>query len=69
MSILLIASLGAKDSLRNVGAFYTREVITCGNCKGKGKVYNPKDQCKKCQGAGVTKSRKALELYIPRGSK
>ena len=61
---------GAKEILRQVGpGLVTRQSVTCGNCNGKGQVYNPKDRCKKCQGEGTTKSKKTLELYIPRGSK
>ncbi|KAL6721558.1 hypothetical protein ACLMJK_000662 [Lecanora helva] len=47
----------------------TRAMVTCGTCKGKGRVYNPKDRCKKCKGDGVTQERKVLEVYIPRGAK
>ncbi|KAL9128941.1 MAG: hypothetical protein Q9217_002495 [Psora testacea] len=61
---------GIKQNLRSVGpGLVTQETVTCGNCRGKGTVFNPKDKCRKCQGACVCKSRKALELYIPRGSK
>ncbi|KAL9640830.1 MAG: hypothetical protein Q9164_000065, partial [Protoblastenia rupestris] len=61
---------GFKQNLRSVGpGLVTQETVTCGNCKGKGAVFNLKDRCKKCQGECVNKSRKVLELYIPRGSK
>ncbi|KAL9103093.1 MAG: hypothetical protein Q9163_001833 [Psora crenata] len=61
---------GSRQSLRSVGpGLVTQETVTCGNCKGKGTVYNPQDRCKKCHGECVTKSRKVLELYIPPGSR
>lgn len=61
---------GVKEALRAVGPHHvSREIVVCSSCNGKGTVYNPNDRCKKCQGDGVTKTRKVLQLYIPRGAK
>jgi DnaJ family protein A protein 2 len=47
----------------------TQETVTCDTCKGSGKVYKEKDRCKRCKGERVTVEKKALEIYIPPGSK
>ncbi|KAL9126998.1 MAG: hypothetical protein Q9175_007820 [Cornicularia normoerica] len=61
---------GSKQGIRSIGpGLVTQETVICASCKGKGSVYAQKDRCKKCKGERVTKARKVLEIYIPRGSK
>jgi len=45
------------------GIFQT--TTTCRDCGGSGKVY--KDLCEHCDGEGVTRERKKLEISIPAG--
>jgi molecular chaperone DnaJ len=46
-----------------LGVMQTR--VTCGSCQGRGQV--PKEKCKTCDGSGVTRSRKTLNINIPAG--
>lgn len=48
---------------RMMGIFAT--VTECPTCHGKGKV--PKEKCKKCKGAGVTREKDTIEFTIPAG--
>lgn len=60
---------GITQGLRSVGpGLVTRETVTCDACTGTGHIYKEKDRCRKCKGKRTTSERKALELYIPRGS-
>ena len=43
-------------------------MAVCGSCQGNGHIYNDKDKCKKCKGKRTVTERKALEIYVPRGS-
>lgn len=61
---------GVKIGLRSVGpGLVTQETVVCSSCKAAGKVFKEKDRCKKCKGERVTVEKKALEIYIPPGSK
>ena len=61
---------GVTIGLRAVGpGLVTQETVTCNSCKGAGKVFKDKDRCKRCKGERVTVEKKALEIYIPPGSK
>ena len=61
---------GSTTRLRPVGpGLVTQETVPCSTCSGRGKWYADKDKCKKCKGARITKQKKILELYIPRGSR
>ncbi|MEK9151758.1 MAG: molecular chaperone DnaJ [Patescibacteria group bacterium] len=46
-----------------LGAIQT--AATCTHCQGQGQV--PEKTCRKCQGTGVTKQSKEIELSIPAG--
>lgn len=46
-----------------LGVMQTRMV--CASCQGRGEV--PKEKCKTCDGMGVTRSRKTLNVNIPAG--
>jgi DnaJ homolog subfamily A member 2 len=61
---------GMVQGLRQIGpGLVTQETMPCSSCKGTGKVFKDKEKCKKCKGERVTEEKKALELYIPRGSR
>lgn len=61
---------GVTVGLRSVGpGLVTQETIPCNNCKGSGKVHKEKDKCKRCKGDRTVDEKKALEIYIPPGSK
>lgn len=47
----------------------TQVIVTCRVCRGDGKVFAAEDKCRKCKGDRVVKIKKALEAYIPRGSR
>ncbi|KAM7223705.1 hypothetical protein V8F06_000721 [Rhypophila decipiens] len=60
---------GMQEAYRQVGPGLVRkEVVPCDHCEGSGMYYKEKDRCKKCKGKRTIKEKKALELYIPRGS-
>lgn len=60
---------GLQEAYRQVGPGLVRkEVVPCDHCEGSGMYYKEKDRCKKCKGKRTVKEKKALELYIPRGS-
>jgi len=50
---------------RMMGIFAT--VAECPSCKGKGKI--PKNKCKKCRGAGITREKEVIDFTIPAGIK
>ena len=50
---------------RMMGIFAT--VAECPTCNGKGKT--PKDKCKKCRGAGITREKETVDFTIPAGVK
>ena len=61
---------GVKQVVSQVGpGMLTQRMVACGPCEGTGKVWNPKDKCKKCKGKRTTEEKKQLELYIPRGAR
>ena len=61
---------GTQTGLRSIApGLVTQETIVCNTCKGTGSIFREKDKCKKCKGERVTKERKMLEIYIPRGSR
>ena len=61
---------GVKQVVSQVGpGMLTQRMVACGACEGTGKVWNPKDKCKKCKGKRTTEEKKQLELYIPRGAR
>lgn len=60
---------GVREILRPFGPGLARqEIIRCDHCEGSGNYYKEKDRCKKCKGKRTLKEKKALELYIDRGS-
>jgi DnaJ homolog subfamily A member 2 len=60
---------GMVDAIRQIGpGMMRRETVICDHCSGAGKVYKEKDRCKKCKGKRTVEEKKALEIYIPRGS-
>ncbi|KAK3322226.1 hypothetical protein B0H66DRAFT_553759 [Apodospora peruviana] len=60
---------GLQEAYRQIGPGLVRkEVVSCDHCQGSGMDYKEKDRCKKCKGKRTVKEKKALELYIPRGS-
>lgn len=61
---------GMQEAFRQVGPGLVRkEVIPCDHCQGSGNYYKEKDRCKKCKGKCTITEKKALEIYIPRGSR
>jgi molecular chaperone DnaJ len=46
-----------------LGNFAQRE--TCGTCKGRGEI--PEFICKSCQGKGVKRQKKSIEIAVPEG--
>jgi len=54
-----------KVQTQMMGIFAT--VTECPTCHGHGEV--PKDKCKKCKGAGITKEKDTIEFTIPAGIK
>ncbi|MCI5051118.1 MAG: molecular chaperone DnaJ [Candidatus Pacebacteria bacterium] len=54
-----------KIQTQMMGIFAT--VTECPTCEGSGKV--PKEKCKKCKGAGVTREKEEIEFSIPAGIK
>ncbi|CAK7237895.1 DnaJ-like protein xdj1 [Sporothrix bragantina] len=61
---------GVREAYRQVGPGLIRqEVLPCDNCDGTGMYYKEKDRCKKCKGKRTVEETKALEIYIPRGSR
>ncbi|CAK7272696.1 DnaJ-like protein xdj1 [Sporothrix epigloea] len=61
---------GVREAYRQVGPGLIRqEVLTCDNCEGTGMYYKERDRCKKCKGKRTVAESKALEIYIPRGSR
>ncbi|KAG6103740.1 hypothetical protein E4U14_006117 [Claviceps sp. LM454 group G7] len=60
---------GIVEAIRQIGpGMMRRETVLCDHCQGSGQVFKDKDRCKKCKGKRTTQEKKALELYIPRGS-
>jgi DnaJ family protein A protein 2 len=60
---------GIVDAIRQIGpGMMRRETVLCDHCQGAGSVFKEKDRCKKCKGKRTTQEKKALEIYIPRGS-
>ncbi|CAK7213278.1 DnaJ-like protein xdj1 [Sporothrix eucalyptigena] len=61
---------GVREAYRQVGPGLIRqEVLPCDNCDGTGMYYKEKDRCKRCKGKRTVEDTKALEIYIPRGSR
>ncbi|RMZ90545.1 hypothetical protein DV736_g2222, partial [Chaetothyriales sp. CBS 134916] len=61
---------GVKQVVSQVGpGMLTQRMVTCGACEGTGKVWNPKDKCKKCKAKRTTEEKKQLEVYIPPGAR
>lgn len=60
---------GMVDAIRQIGpGMMRRETVLCDHCSGSGSVFKEKDRCKKCKGKRTVQEKKALEIYIPRGS-
>ena len=60
---------GMVEAIRQIGpGMMRRETVLCDHCSGAGQVFKEKDRCKKCKGKRTTQEKKALEIYIPRGS-
>ncbi|RMZ78482.1 hypothetical protein DV737_g3879, partial [Chaetothyriales sp. CBS 132003] len=61
---------GVKQVVSQVGpGMLTQRMVACGACEATGKVWNPKDKCKKCKGKRTTEEKKQLEVYIPPGAR
>ncbi|KAH3675778.1 hypothetical protein WICPIJ_009231 [Wickerhamomyces pijperi] len=61
---------GYSTKLRRVGAgMIAKENVPCTACKGEGKSYREKDNCKKCHGKKIIEETKILEFVIEKGSK
>ena len=60
---------GMVEAIRQIGpGMMRRETVLCDHCSGSGSVFKEKDRCKKCKGKRTVQEKKALEIYIPRGS-
>ena len=60
---------GIVEVIRQIGpGMMGREAVMCDHCQGSGTTVKEKDRCKKCKGKKTTQEKKALEIYIPRGS-
>jgi len=60
---------GMVDAIRQIGpGMMRRETVMCDHCAGSGSLFKEKDRCKKCKGKRTVQEKKALEIYIPRGS-
>ena len=60
---------GMVDAIRQIGpGMMRRETVLCDHCSGSGNVFKEKDRCKRCKGKRTVQEKKALEIYIPRGS-
>ncbi|RDA86255.1 hypothetical protein CP532_5107 [Ophiocordyceps camponoti-leonardi (nom. inval.)] len=60
---------GMVEALRQIGpGMMGREAVICDHCHGSGQLFKEKDRCKKCKGKRTVQEKKALEIYIPRGS-
>lgn len=60
---------GMVEAIRQIGpGMMRRETVLCDHCQGSGSLFKEKDRCKKCKGKRTVQEKKALEIYIPRGS-
>ncbi|CAH0018194.1 unnamed protein product [Clonostachys rhizophaga] len=60
---------GMVEAIRQIGpGMMRRETVICDHCHGSGQFYKEKDRCKKCKGNRTVQEKKAIEMYIPRGS-
>lgn len=59
---------GTKTYMRYHSSVLHQTEVTCSACKGKGKIMSEKDKCVTCKGACVIKTRKILEVYVPKGA-
>jgi len=46
---------------------YTQSAGPCDNCRGAGKISDPKFACKKCKGKGLISEKKVIEVVIDKG--
>ncbi|KAK6202289.1 uncharacterized protein RJT21DRAFT_18603 [Scheffersomyces amazonensis] len=61
---------GTAARIRRVGpGLVTQEYVECKPCNGVGKIYRPKDKCKRCSGTKLIEETKILEFEIVKGSK
>ncbi|POR33010.1 DnaJ protein [Tolypocladium paradoxum] len=61
--------IGMVEAIRQIGpGMMRRETVMCDHCQGSGNFFKEKDRCKKCKGKRTVQEKKALEIYIPRGS-
>lgn len=58
---------GTRFVTRQMGPMVQRFQTTCNDCKGQGKIIDPKDRCKVCSGKGTTEEREVLEVHIDKG--
>lgn len=59
---------GMKTYMKYHSSVLHQTEVQCNVCKGKGKYMNEKDRCQTCKGGCVIKTRKILEVYIPKGA-
>lgn len=50
------------------GGMISQTMAVCGQCKGTGKKFREKEQCKKCKGNRTVPAKARLRLEIPRGA-
>ncbi|KAG5191923.1 heat shock protein 40 [Tribonema minus] len=61
---------GVQIQYRQIGPGMVQKMqATCSDCSGEGKVINPRDRCRECQGKKVVKERKVLEVHVTPGMK
>ena len=51
-----------------MGPMIQQSIQHCVNCKGKGKMIDPNNYCKKCNGNKTMKIKKHLDCYVRPGS-
>lgn len=55
---------------RRVGpGMVAQEAVQCKLCRGEGKIFRPKDKCKRCNGSKVVDETKIMEFEIAPGSR
>lgn len=59
---------GSRTYMKYHASVLHQTEVTCNACKGKGKMMSEKDRCTTCKGLCVIKTRKILEVYIPKGA-
>lgn len=59
---------GVQTHIRQLDVSFVQQLqTTCSTCRGKREVIDPKDCCKKCEGAKVVQETKVIEVQIDKG--